>query len=128
MAMPLIQWIYAIPLLMIALFPPLASAQERQKVSIESVLAEAAAEKESVERHYRARLAAERRQARQSGKRTISVKLGDGLAPEDRELADRGKFAGADRAYREKEAIAKLEHEWKEVNKAVQQALTEAKN
>lgn len=120
-----IQGIYAITLLALMLIHPGAFAQERQKVSIDEILAAATAEKETVERDYRARRAAERRRAQQTGERTIAVKLGDGLAPEDRELADRGKFRGSDRSYREKEAVARLEREWKEVNKALQRVLTE---
>lgn len=126
MATRKILWIYAIPLLLVLIFAQNALSQERRKVPLEDALAAAAEDKATVERAYIARQSAERRKASHTKeRRSISVELGDGLAPEDRELADRVKFKGADRAFREKEAIAKIEREWKAVNKAVERVLLE---
>lgn len=115
--------IYAITLVAAFAITSDAFAQERKQVPVAEILAEAAAEKALVERSYRANQAAGRANEGRTEQRTISVEIGDGLAPEG-ELAGRaGK--GQDRSYREKEAVAKLEREWKEVNKAMKRAIIE---
>ncbi len=113
------QWMYTIPLLAVLFFHLEASARERQKVPIKEILAAATAERELIERDYRSKLAAENAKTDPS-ERMIAVTLGDGLAPGG-ELTHRVKES--DRSYQEKEAIEKLEREWKEVNKAVKRAL-----